>query len=212
MNSSEYLTWTKHAVGAFPAIHRVLDGSGEGRQRSRQWLAALATVKLQHATNAIDAMLRGDIDTPKYDWAELPAYVIRYCNDQCNAEAAVRTERYYDGPTVKCPHCRDSRSGYISVWNPEFLSMCDQAILACNNLFEIHKVFEEWKYAGERRRYETLAMVCCCDSPAAVAKRADEKGAPVFNPKRHCYAHSVIGVHEFLRDETRIEFDPNEWN
>lgn len=213
MTSSEYLAWTKHATAAFPSIHRVLDGSGEGRQRSRQWLVALGGVKVEHATEAIDAMLRGDFAPPKYDWAELPACVVRYCTERCNAEAHVAHERYYDGPTVKCPHCRDSRSGFISVWNPKFLAACDQELVECSNLYEIHQVFDEWKRAGEGRKYETLAIVCCCESPAAVAKRSRENERPmVFNPKRHCYAHSVVGLHEFLKDDTRIEFDPDEWN
>lgn len=156
-------------------------------------------------------MMRGEFEPPKYDWAELPAYVIRFGVEKSNAEAAQHTERYYeDGPTYKCSHCRDSRSGYVSVWNPWFLNDCAEVLLGCNSLFDVHKVFSEWRFATDGHKHETFAMACSCESPAAVAKRKDGR-AYVFNPQRACLAGPVMMLHEFLRDEKRYEFNPDDW-
>lgn len=211
MTSREYVEWFDHAKAAFPALHRLFDGGGEAKRRSQQWLSALGRIQLAHAIAAIDAMVRGDAKPPSYDWAQLPAAVIAYGVEQGNLEAIQRVESYYDGPTVRCPHCRDSRSGFVSVWNPWFINDCSEQLLACESLHTVHEIFREWKHAGQERKYETFSMACFCGSPAAEAKRKEGR-AYTFNPKRGCTVSSVVGLHEFLRDDTRHEFDPDEWN
>lgn len=218
MTSREYVEWFDHAKAAFPSLHRLFDGGSEAKRRSQQWFAAFEKIKLAHAKAAIDAMVRGECKTPSWDWSQLPAAVVQHAIDAFNSEATVEHRRYYDGPTVRCPHCQDSQSGYVSVWNPAFLSQCDQEILACQTLFDIHNVFTAWKRAKAGRKYETLAMACCCESPAAVAKRNGD--VLRFHPKRHCSTHTVAGLHEFLRDETKsrepVYAEPykelDEWN
>jgi hypothetical protein len=210
MTSVEYVQWWEYAASAFPAIHRLFDHSNEAKQRSQQWLAVLASVKLVHAKAAVDAMLRGETKAPTYDWSLLPGLVVQHAIDQGNAEASKSIQAYYDGPTVRCPHCRDSRSGYIAIWNPRFAADCDQELLACQSCYDVNTVFSEWKHAHNGRRYQTMAIACCCNSPGATAKRS-AGGTMVFNPQRHCVVGSVVGLHEFLSDTKRIEFNADDW-
>lgn len=210
MNHAEYLEWTKHTLAAFPAVHRVLDHSAESRERSKQWLAALASVKLVHAKAAIDAMLRGDFEPPKYDWGQLPAFVRRYCTDQCNAELRQTTDAYYSGPTVRCLHCQDSRSGFVAIWNPEFLGDCDEDLAECESLEGVTKVHRAWRRQAQREpKYMTMAVPCCCESPAAVAKRT--RPGIRYKPKRHCSVGPLRHLQEFLADNSRHEWDPEEF-
>lgn len=210
MNQSEYLEWTKYALAAFPTVHRVLDNSAEARERSKQWLAALGGVKMVHAKAAIDAMLRGDTEPPKFDWAQLPAFVIRWCSDQANADLRIEVDRYYDGPTVRCPHCRDSRSGLVAIWNPAFINECDEALSKCENLFEVNGVYREWRRKSEHNRYCSMAVTCCCDSPSAIRKRAKQRGM-VFDPQRNCVEGPVKLLKEFLADSSRYEWNPESY-
>lgn len=208
MDKREYETWVKHALATFPAIHRVLDGTPEARERSKRWLSALDGIKLVHALSAIDAMLKGEIESPRYDWSELPAYVIRYCIEKCNAEAIQERRSYYGESTegaVRCLLCGDSQSGFVTIWNPSFIEACDSEILAAQSVYEVVKLFNAWRNdKPQSRHYMTFVVVCCCESPNAKSKR--DKGARrVLDAKRNRVLSSLASLQEYLQDSSRYQ-------
>lgn len=214
MTPNDYYQWWQHAVAAFPALHRLFpEKSEEARRRSKAWQSALGNLSLEAAKQAIDAMLAGKADPPRYDWAELPAKVLAYCGEQANAELARSFRDYHeDGPRHRCQHCRDSISGLVAIWNPFFIEACDQEIVAAENTRQVQDIFRAWRDKDRHaNRYRTFAVVCCCESPAARRKRdkaAEEKrSSAVFNPRRHSVFGPLAQLREHLNDASRYEWE-----
>lgn len=210
MNSNEFYEFWKHATAAFPAVHRLFDNSAAAKERSKIWQAALAKVSLVHANEAVDAMVRGEAEVPRFEWSEFPKFVYRYCVDAGNAEMLQERRSYYgESPagSVRCLLCGDSQSGLVAIWNPAFIEALDVEIIAAHSICEVVQLFQVWRGKNRQsRRYMTFAVICCCESPIAKGKR-DAGARRVLDAKRHAVVSSLPNLQAHLQDSSRLVMD-----
>ena len=171
MNRNEYVEWLRHATAAYPEVGRQFDGDDEG-ERSAIWEKALFGVPLAVAIECIDAMVVGHTERPKFGWSDLPKYVNDYRRERANQELHQR-DYGVQRDDQQCPKCHGLQSGVVAIWNPWFVDDCYDKLHLCNDVQEAYTLWRSWrKINGRRGDAQRLTVLCDCQHPTAVARRA----------------------------------------
>lgn len=198
MTPQEYDRWFRHFLQAYPEAARRF----EDVETVQPWENALSDTSLSHAIEAVDAMVRGDLDRPEYGWADLPKIVRQYAIDRANQELQQRTYGNWDpnARRVRCLHCDDN--GLTTIWNPLFVQDRIDEIINCEDRFEVIRLHQAWKLDQKRNNPMRvrgcgairMMVACCCDHPVAAIKRRkigewNDNGRPRDKTPIPCYVY-----------------------
>ena len=77
----EYSEFVVFAQAAFPDVAKLFSAAPQlTAARKAQWESTLKNISFQDATEALNAMIDGEVDRPKFgvnDMAQLPTYIVR---------------------------------------------------------------------------------------------------------------------------------------
>jgi hypothetical protein len=174
MDSGEYMQFWRSAIRAYPEISAWLNKTNDPAGTADAWERAFANVHLDHALDAIDAMLTGEVVKPQYGWSDLPRIVIQFCRDRADQELAEQRAEHEDisGRRMLCHWCEDDSAGFCVIWNPWFVRDRGSNLSLCEGRDDARDLWRAWR--REHRGYSgmSVAVACCCESPGAVSKRS----------------------------------------
>jgi hypothetical protein len=78
MNTTEFDRWFQLAGRAFPELFSWVNNLPESDQTLTIWRQTLENTKFGYAKAAVDAMIRGELDKPKFGWSDMPTIVRQF--------------------------------------------------------------------------------------------------------------------------------------
>ena len=172
MTEQEFTTWLRHATAAYPEIGNQFKGD-QATERAIIWASALSKVSLDVATEAINSMVVGTVEHPKFGWSDLPKFVLEYGKERANVEAQQERYRSLRDDEI-CPKCHNLQCGCVTVWNPWFVEHCFSRLCLCSDKQEAFRLWQSWrKLSGTKGDAMRLTVLCNCSiNPVAVRRRA----------------------------------------
>lgn len=121
MTPAEFSNWIDQARDCFPSIGKLIDDAVDKSGLLFRWRKAFETTSPETASQFLDALLDGTIETPRFqsDWATLPGMARRWCREHAPLESSQPVTAYsqFDGPRYQCMDCFDKGYG-VEVLNP----------------------------------------------------------------------------------------------
>lgn len=173
MTDQEFKTWLRHATAAYPEIANQFKGDGDqALERTAIWQTALAKIDPRVATEAINSMVVGTVERPKFGWSDLPKFVIEYGKERANVEAQQERYRSLRDEEI-CPKCQNLECGCVTVWNPWFVEDCYSRLSLCSDAQEAFTLWQSWRrLSGRKGDAQRLTVLCNCSiNPTAVVRR-----------------------------------------
>ena len=182
MTRNEFSNWLNELKNTFPAVRQFFsrEDPDDTANLATRWLDVLHKVDAETADRAIQALLSGDIDVPKYlsDWATLPATVRRWCRD--NKPLPTLTPTYSDERTYRCPICLDRGFG-VEVFNWRWVRHMSVEI-------EQRSLPTNWREARQWCKGKgglVYSVDCNCETGRRQAEQR-RVHRETFNTKLHC--------------------------
>ena len=207
MTPDEFNTqWLPHHLSAFPSIHAwikkfpAIAEVGKSAQPTQQglaraWRAALASVRVDDAMKATDAILSGDEQGP--EMFDQTPQVIRGIARRLSRHRDFAAPRETDirEPRYRCPHCLDG--GAVHILQPVVVH-----ILLAKFGPELPEDWREWCWQGSEfldrlRSRGVHKRVFECDVKCICERARKWVDQPAFNPEHDCkyvemYPESVV--------------------
>lgn len=171
MNGSDFRQWLAYHSTAFPDWGRML--SRVSHETTEAWRALLIGTKLEHAQQATDEMLSGELRRPY----QSEAHITEIAKRAQALSSATFQQKDINQRTFLCIKCNDS--GFVSIMHPETVARAQAG--------EFDR-FLAWYHDGKHGRQPPLkgfkSAACWCRCRLAESNREWETNTYKRDPKR----------------------------